>query len=77
MTCHDGFTLNDLVSYDSKRNLANGENNQDGTDDNRSWNCGSGPGDDGPTSNAAVASLAAGNNGTSWRPFSCPAAFRC
>nr|BFE81452.1 hypothetical protein GCM10020093_040530 [Planobispora longispora] len=40
VTCHDGFTLNDLVSYDRKHNEANGENNRDGTDDNRSWNCG-------------------------------------
>ena len=40
MTCHDGFTLNDLVSYDRKHNEANGEDNRDGTDDNRSWNCG-------------------------------------
>jgi glycogen operon protein len=40
VTSHDGFTLNDLVSYDRKHNEANGENNRDGTDDNRSWNCG-------------------------------------
>jgi len=40
VTCHDGFTLNDLVSYNEKHNEANGENNRDGTDDNRSWNCG-------------------------------------
>jgi isoamylase len=40
MTCHDGFTLRDLVSYDHKHNEANGEENRDGTDDNRSWNCG-------------------------------------
>jgi glycogen operon protein len=40
VTCHDGFTLNDLVSYNQKHNLANGEHNRDGTDDNRSWNCG-------------------------------------
>ena len=37
---HDGFTLNDLVSYDDKHNEANGEDNRDGTSDNRSWNCG-------------------------------------
>jgi isoamylase len=37
---HDGFTLHDLVSYDRKRNWRNGHNNQDGTDDNHSWNCG-------------------------------------
>ncbi|AWS45382.1 glycogen debranching protein GlgX [Streptosporangium sp. 'caverna'] len=40
VTCHDGFTLTDLVSYNRKHNEANGENNRDGTDDNRSWNCG-------------------------------------
>jgi isoamylase len=40
VTCHDGFTLNDLVSYGSKHNERNGENNQDGTNDNLSWNCG-------------------------------------
>ena len=40
ITCHDGFTLNDLVSYDGKHNEANGEGNRDGSDDNRSWNCG-------------------------------------
>ena len=40
VTCHDGFTLNDLVSYDHKHNEENGENNRDGADDNRSWNCG-------------------------------------
>ncbi len=40
ITAHDGFTLRDLVSYDHKHNEANGEDNQDGTDDNRSWNCG-------------------------------------
>jgi isoamylase len=47
VTCHDGFTLNDLVSYDRKHNEANGEGNRDGSDDNRSWNCGvEGPSDD-------------------------------
>jgi isoamylase len=40
ITVHDGFTLADLVSYDGKHNEANGESNQDGTSDNRSWNCG-------------------------------------
>lgn len=45
--CHDGFTLNDLVSYDRKHNEANQEQNRDGTNDNRSWNCGvEGPSDD-------------------------------
>ena len=47
VTAHDGFTLTDLVSYDSKHNDANGEENRDGTDDNRSWNSGiEGPTDD-------------------------------
>ncbi|WP_084960950.1 glycogen debranching protein GlgX [Thermoactinospora rubra] len=40
VTCHDGFTLTDLVSYNAKHNEANGEGNRDGADDNRSWNCG-------------------------------------
>jgi glycogen operon protein len=40
ITCHDGFTLRDLVSYNFKHNEANLENNRDGTDDNNSWNCG-------------------------------------
>jgi glycogen operon protein len=40
VTCHDGFTLHDLVSYDSKHNEANGEDNRDGSNDNLSWNCG-------------------------------------
>ncbi len=47
ITAHDGFTLNDVVSYNDKHNEANGENNADGTSDNRSWNCGvEGPSDD-------------------------------
>jgi glycogen operon protein len=47
VTCHDGFTLNDLVSYNAKHNEANGEGNRDGADDNRSWNCGvEGPAED-------------------------------
>jgi isoamylase len=40
VVCHDGFTLNDLVSYNDKHNEANGEENRDGANDNRSWNCG-------------------------------------
>ena len=52
ITAHDGFTLRDLVSYNDKHNEANGEDNRDGTDDNRSWNCGvEGPTDD-PSINA-------------------------
>jgi glycogen operon protein len=50
VTVHDGFTLHDLVSYDHKHNEENTENNRDGTDDNRSWNCGV----EGPTSDADV-----------------------
>ena len=47
VTCHDGFTLNDLVSYNVKHNEANGEENRDGSNDNSSWNCGvEGPSDD-------------------------------
>jgi isoamylase len=47
VVCHDGFTLNDLVSYNEKHNLANGEDNRDGTKANWSWNCGlEGPTDD-------------------------------
>jgi glycogen operon protein len=47
VTCHDGFTLNDLVSYDQKHNEANGEGHRDGEGHNRSWNCGAeGPTDD-------------------------------
>ena len=47
VTAHDGFTLNDLVSYNGKHNEANGEGNRDGVDDNASWNCGvEGPADD-------------------------------
>lgn len=53
VTCHDGFTLNDLVSYNHKHNEANGEQNRDGCDDNRSWNCGV----EGPSDDPAVESL--------------------
>ena len=53
VTSHDGFTLTDLVSYEHKRNEANGEAGRDGTDDNRSWNCGA----EGPTSDGAVLAL--------------------
>ncbi len=53
VTCHDGFTLNDLVSYNGKHNQDNGEENRDGSDDNLSWNCGA----EGPTSDAAIEKL--------------------
>jgi isoamylase len=55
VTCHDGFTLADLVSYDHKHNDANGEDNRDGTDDNRSWNCGA----EGPTDDPTILALRA------------------
>lgn len=55
VTAHDGFTLNDLVSYNEKHNAANGEDNRDGEDHNRSWNCGA----EGPTEDADVNALRA------------------
>ncbi|MGP8159908.1 MAG: glycogen debranching enzyme GlgX, partial [Candidatus Dormibacteria bacterium] len=53
VTAHDGFTLRDLVSFEQKRNQANGEDNRDGSDDNRSWNCGV----EGVTADPAVTEL--------------------
>ena len=53
ISCHDGFTLYDLVSYNGKHNEANGENNRDGCDNNLSWNCGA----EGETNNADVLAL--------------------
>jgi len=53
VTCHDGFSLNDLVSYDQKHNELNLENNRDGSNDNRSWNCGV----EGPTEDPAIEHL--------------------
>jgi len=53
VTCHDGFTLNDLVSYNEKHNEANGEGNRDGINDNLSWNCGI----EGDSSDPAVEAL--------------------
>ncbi len=53
ITCHDGFTLNDLVSYNQKHNLDNGEDNRDGANDNHSWNCGV----EGPTNDAQIEAL--------------------
>lgn len=53
VTCHDGFTLNDLVTYDRKHNEDNLEFNRDGTDDNRSWNCGV----EGPTNDPGIEKL--------------------
>ena len=53
VTCHDGFTMADLVTYEHKRNWANGERNRDGTDQNDSWNCGA----EGVTTEPAVRAL--------------------
>jgi glycogen operon protein len=53
VTCHDGFTLHDLVSYQIKHNEANGEEDRDGPHDNHSWNCGA----EGPTEDAEINSL--------------------
>ena len=53
ITCHDGFTLQDLVSYNDKHNEANGEENRDGASDNNSWNCGA----EGPTDDPAINKL--------------------
>ncbi len=53
VTCHDGFTLEDLVSYERKHNEANLEDNRDGENDNRSWNCGA----EGPTQNRHIRAL--------------------
>jgi glycogen operon protein len=53
ITAHDGFTLRDLVSYNDKHNEANLEDNKDGTDDNRSWNCGA----EGPTDDQSIVDL--------------------
>ena len=61
VTCHDGMTLTDLVSYDHKRNEANGEGGRDGTDDDRSWGCGA----DGPSDDPAVEELRARLRGLS------------
>lgn len=55
VTCHDGFTLNDLVSHDQKHNEANGEENRDGNDSNDSWNCGA----EGPTTDPQILALRA------------------
>ena len=53
VTAHDGFTLHDLVTYQQKRNHANGEGNRDGTNDNHNWNCGC----EGPTTNEGIMNL--------------------
>ena len=53
VAAHDGFTVNDLVTYNDKHNEANGEDNKDGTSDSRSWNCGA----EGPTEDKAINAL--------------------
>src|SRR5664279_4544258 len=53
ITCHDGFTLADLVSYNGKHNEGNGESNQDGSNDNNSWNCGA----EGESADPAIVAL--------------------
>ncbi|MDO5656419.1 MAG: glycogen debranching protein GlgX [Flavobacteriaceae bacterium] len=53
ITCHDGFTMNDLVSYNNKHNFANAEGNRDGSNQNHSWNCGT----EGPTENIEIENL--------------------
>jgi glycogen operon protein len=55
VTCHDGFSLRDLVSYNGKHNQANGEDNRDGESHNQSWNCGA----EGPTADPAILALRA------------------
>ena len=73
VTCHDGFTLNDLVSYNSKHNEANGEDNRDGINENLSWNCGV----EGETDDPDVESFAAARSAT-MRPSCCwPGACPC
>ena len=62
ITCHDGFTLQDLVSYNEKHNEANGEENRDGANDNNSWNCGV----EGPTDDPAIIELRERQKRNSW-----------
>ena len=74
VTCHDGFTLADLVSYDHKHNEANGEGGADGSDDNRSWNCGA----EGPDrATRPCSSCGPGSGATSWPRCSARRACRC
>ena len=74
ITVHDGFTLADLVSYDGKHNEANGEDNRDGTDDNRSWNCGV----EGPaTDDAEILACAQQQSRACSRRCCCRSACRC
>ena len=73
ITAHDGFTLADLVSYNEKHNEANKEDNEDGTDDNRSWNCGV----EGPTDDPEVTALRARQRRNLLSTRCCPKACRC
>ena len=74
ITCHDGFTLADIVAYNHKHNEANGENNQDGASDNNSWNCGV----EGPTKDPAIQRSCARNKSETSSPrSSCRKACRC
>jgi hypothetical protein len=68
ITAHDGFTLNDLVSYDDKHNDANGEDNRDGHSNNLSWN-----GIEGPTDDPSIKALRLGRCVTSWPRCYCRA----
>jgi glycogen operon protein len=71
VTAHDGFTLQDLVSFNEKHNEANGEDNRDGNNNNLSWNCGM----EGHTDNPDIQALSANKSETSWRRCFCPKAF--
>jgi glycogen operon protein len=73
VTCHHGFTLRDLVSYDRKHNQANAEDDRDGSDDNRSWNCGV----EGPADDPACGDYAGGSSAISLRRFCSPKVSRC
>ena len=73
ITAHDGFTLNDLVSYNEKHNEANGEDNKDGHGDNRSFNYGA----EGPTDDEAIMRCASGRSAISLRRCCCRTARRC
>ena len=72
VTCHDGFTLHDLVSYNGKHNEANGEDNSDGGNDNHSWNCGwEGPTDDPGDQRAAAAADQERRGHAAWSARAC------
>ena len=73
VTCHDGFTLHDLVCYDHKHNEANGEDNRDGANDNISWNCGV----EGPTDDPKILALRERRSAASWPRCCFRKACRC